>query len=250
MNDAVGENTCVLINRQAGQLLQRGDHDGLEATIAVDVEFIDRRRGLAEHLVGRDAYRRTIEVFHSFGAFELDITPLAIRGERVALWRSTCSGFESGEDIIEFIVVGEIDDDAKASRWVVFDTDDNDAALAELARRRFNGGGGCACRRSSLAQSRPTGCWNSDRDEYVWQKLQDRRRCRPHVSVPSCARHLQLHGAYSSVPRPQTGLLGSRARDGRRTSARQSRRAANRRGSLSSPVAVSALRTADLRSYL
>lgn len=126
------ENAASRHYRRAVAALERGDAEGLAQLLTPGAVLDDRRRGLQNRAVGRDAVVSEASTIVGFGAFTVGTEVVAVRGERLALLRAR---FRGGELDIDVLVVDEVDEERQGVATVNFDPDDLDAAYTELDRR-------------------------------------------------------------------------------------------------------------------
>ena len=146
-------NTATRVVLESIARWQSGDL-GFDETIAEDVVRYDLRRSVATPtLHGRAAFIANVEAI--YGVFDtMVLDPIAIRGDRVALFRVTLShdGFAA-----TMLGVYETDERGQVVRGTSFDEDDLDRALGEI-EDRFVAGEGAA-------------------HEYMIRRAGDVRRC-------------------------------------------------------------------------
>jgi class 3 adenylate cyclase/ketosteroid isomerase-like protein/tetratricopeptide (TPR) repeat protein len=111
---------------------QRGDLDALANLVSDDHDGEDRRAGLSYLIRGRAARLEVATAAADFGISSIEIAPVAVRGDQLALVRATMH-VRSGE--IRMLVLGEIDRDGLMSRVVNFDEHDLGGAIQELDAR-------------------------------------------------------------------------------------------------------------------
>ena len=99
---------------------------------ADDAVVIDRQRIVGEDLVGRDAIVANCRAVAALGADAARVEPLAVRGSRLALGRTTVS-FGSFENV--FLSVAELDAQGLGRCIVTFDEDALVDAIDELDAR-------------------------------------------------------------------------------------------------------------------
>ena len=114
------------------------DWDAMAASVADEFSIDDRRRvvnGGIRH--GRDAEMEDLRAAADAGFTNLTSVVIATRGEHICLIRLwVSSGSASSEGFhADALQVVQISDDERINAVVVFDTDDVDAALAELDAR-------------------------------------------------------------------------------------------------------------------
>jgi class 3 adenylate cyclase len=130
------DNECTRVHERLVRLLAQPDDASITAGVdllAPGIVQTDRRRGVAApDLVGRDARLDNLAaVAATFG--ELDVEPLAVRGERLALMRWTITA-EGGFTVTGYDV-NELDDDGRICAVTTFDDADLAAALDWLDGR-------------------------------------------------------------------------------------------------------------------
>jgi ketosteroid isomerase-like protein len=130
------DNACVRHQRRWNELWSAGDWDAMSSIVAPDVLSDDRRAGLRDRHVGRESMFAALRLVFDLGAV-LDAEPIAVRGDNLALfhmvWRDPNA--EAGSPVVEVLELHELDDDGRVAAAVVFDPDDEAAALAELDAR-------------------------------------------------------------------------------------------------------------------
>ncbi len=113
----------------------------IEATIDAfsdQIVYDDRRRLNGDPIEDRDGLRAAFErIFEQYSVFES--RTLAVRGQRVALWRSRWSD-DSGNET-DYLHVFELDDDWRTAYVGRFDEDDFESAYRELEQRYYAGEG-------------------------------------------------------------------------------------------------------------
>ncbi|MGO9354055.1 MAG: BTAD domain-containing putative transcriptional regulator [Mycobacterium sp.] len=111
------------------------DWDGIDGALADEVFHDDRRwmtgAGLRE---GRDAVRAEFPALAEIGVKRITSDPVATRGRRLLLSRSRASGRDQRPDAFRTDVLNivEIDTEGKIAALITFDSDDFEAAIAEL----------------------------------------------------------------------------------------------------------------------
>ena len=120
----------------------RREWDALAETLADDISLDDRRRVVGAGLRhGRHAEVAALQAGADSGLTNISADVVATRGERLALTRSRVSGRDQGPEAfhVEMLGVAEINADERIVARVMFDTDDIDAAFAELDARYLAG---------------------------------------------------------------------------------------------------------------
>ena len=109
--------------------------------LANDLLVEDRRRGLRREGNGPAAELAELRAIADLGVRNMTSDVLAARGARLALVRTLYTGRDTRPEAFdtEVIRVAEIDCDERLLAYVVFDTDDIDAAFAELDARYLAG---------------------------------------------------------------------------------------------------------------
>jgi class 3 adenylate cyclase len=122
-----------------GERFAQRDWDGLAALFVPDYVGEHRRNDTRHDRFGT---ARDLRVAYDLGARTLRYTPLAERGERLALGRVFVRGRQDGGDRdpfdLENLSVSEVGTDGRFVSGVVFAPDDLDAAFAELDARARN----------------------------------------------------------------------------------------------------------------
>ena len=109
----------------------RQDWDAIAAIAAPGAIFDDRRTGLKIQSTDVDEYVTQAKTIGALGIDSVTSETLAIRGRRLVLDRRTFLAQESGFETV-VLMVGELDEDGRSVRTVVFDPEDRDAAFEEL----------------------------------------------------------------------------------------------------------------------
>ncbi|WP_374024430.1 BTAD domain-containing putative transcriptional regulator [Mycobacterium sp. HNNTM2301] len=117
------------------------DWDALAEVLSGDFMGDDRRRVVNSGIRrGRDAEIANMQAIAEIGYVGITSTPIATRGERLVLSRHSFTNPDWPEPLVdESIVVGEIDSQQRLVAAIVFDSNDIDAALAELDSRYLAG---------------------------------------------------------------------------------------------------------------
>lgn len=135
------ENECIRVLHAFLRTFEARDWEALAAHHREDFAMYDRRLGLGMTYRGRDTQVEVLKGTADVGTTNAELSPIAIRGERLSLvstvWRGpTASAFGS-----EFLAVSEIDENGRIAEIVVFSVDGFDGAVAELDRRFLEGDG-------------------------------------------------------------------------------------------------------------
>lgn len=137
------ENTAVRLNREDTALLLAHDWDAFGDRIADDVVAEDRRLGLKmKDDTDRESFLAGLKIVMGIGISDIKSTPLAVRGERLALSRVSFYGPEGPDGfLVENLQVLEYDEDGRQCAVIFFDLDDFAAAIDELDERYHRGEG-------------------------------------------------------------------------------------------------------------
>jgi class 3 adenylate cyclase/ketosteroid isomerase-like protein/tetratricopeptide (TPR) repeat protein len=135
------ESSCVRTWVAACAAIEHADWDELEALLRDDVVSETRRAGLGHVTAGRERFIEDLQAAREVGVTRLTLTPLAVRGERLALGRVVASGDRPDLYAVEMLNVLEVDDEGRLAREALFDAEDLDAALVELDDRFIAGEG-------------------------------------------------------------------------------------------------------------
>jgi hypothetical protein len=133
------ENAATRARVRTADAVNRRDVDGVLAFNAVDARYDDRRKGLRdEGAVRRDVVRA---IFEAPREWLLEVSPIAIRGSRLALTRDK---YRDTGDIdrpitAEHLMLTQVGADGLLRNSVIFDPDDIDAAFEELDARFLAG---------------------------------------------------------------------------------------------------------------
>lgn len=134
------ENAATRAWRRFSDVYNRRDMQGFLAVHDQNAYYEDRRKGLRdEGPIGQDVGRALL--FEASPSWRLEVEPIAIRGEALALIRGRFRDMdEPGRpSAVEVLAVIEVADGDSISYEVFFDPDDIDAALAELDARYLAG---------------------------------------------------------------------------------------------------------------
>ncbi|WP_077088814.1 BTAD domain-containing putative transcriptional regulator [Mycobacterium rhizamassiliense] len=133
---SVGTNACVLVADQVIALVNREALDEVEQLFAPRVSVENRRKivGFARREMPSGQWPRDMRNYLQSGIVRYRHTPVAIRGERVALLRleAGTADASSGAPQDEMLQVIGLDEDGRIALEVSFDVEDIDAATAEL----------------------------------------------------------------------------------------------------------------------
>lgn len=137
------ENTAVRLNREDTALLLAHDWDAFADRIAENVHAEDRRLALKmRDYTGRESFLAGLKIVMGIGITDIKSTPLAVRGERLALSRVSFYGPEGPDGfLVENLQVLEYDEDGRQCAVIFFDLDDLAGAHAELDERYQRGEG-------------------------------------------------------------------------------------------------------------
>lgn len=118
------------------------DWDTMASLLTQDTYTDDRRRavngGIRQGLSPEIESMRTTA---GLGVTDVNTVPLAVRGQRLALSRTRFAGRDRGPGgfYTDLLGIVEIDEDQRIAARVIFESDDLDAALAELESRYLAG---------------------------------------------------------------------------------------------------------------
>ena len=130
------ENAATRVYQRLQKYFLTRDWDSLTETLAEDHYGDDRRRVVNAGIQrGRNAEIASLQATADMGVSSLTITPIAVRGNRLALYRTR--GTTNGPDAFyaELLRIVEINADNQMAARIVFDLNDIDAAFAELDAR-------------------------------------------------------------------------------------------------------------------
>ena len=136
------ENAASQVWERLNAYFSSGDWAAMSQAVAQNMIDDDRRRTVNGGIRrGRDIQIANGQAVAETGADKMTSTVIAIRGERLALCRSSFFGRDQqpGTFRIEFLSVVEIDVDEQVVAHVAFDLDDIDAAFEELDARYLAG---------------------------------------------------------------------------------------------------------------
>jgi class 3 adenylate cyclase/tetratricopeptide (TPR) repeat protein len=126
------ENRCTTAKRVLGRAVEHRDWDALRACFSPSFGGNDHRRGMTNFdSTPVDSYRTATEL----GLAEMLYTPIAIRGESLALAEEVFRGRGAAAAEVRLIVVNEVDRDGRIVYAANYDSDDFESALAELDER-------------------------------------------------------------------------------------------------------------------
>ena len=134
------ENAATRVYQRLQEYFLARDWDALTETLAED-HYGDDRRSVVNAGIqrGRDAELASLQATADMGVTDLTITPIAVRGDRLALCRTR--GTTNGPDAFyaELLRIVEINADNQMAARIVFDLNDIDAAFEELDARYLAG---------------------------------------------------------------------------------------------------------------
>src|SRR5919109_1102397 len=137
------ENACSRFTGRFVDAFEQRDWDTVTESLAPDSCFEDRRVGLGTRSEGKEAYLAMLNSFASVGAAVIDMSTVAVRGERLILYHSIIGGprddprrFEA-----ECLMLYEIDQNGRLLMTILLDPHDLDAAFDELDDRYIAGEG-------------------------------------------------------------------------------------------------------------
>jgi hypothetical protein len=131
-------NAATRLNERFTRAWAARDWDALWALYAPTCQFEDRRR-LMRLTGGVELTMAQFRVYFEVPNSRWIMTPIATRGERLALTRMRFEGDVDagggGDLLIDYLVVDEVDGEGHSVAIVAFDPDDEDAAYAEVDAR-------------------------------------------------------------------------------------------------------------------
>ncbi|OBG13160.1 regulator [Mycolicibacterium celeriflavum] len=135
------DNTAVRAWARAVDAFNRRDRRAFFDATSPDGRVDDRRKGLGARHAGIERRKAADALFEVPESWRTDITPVAVRGSRLALIRQTYRDTAEADRpiTVELISVLEVTDDELVFDIVNFDLVDLDAALAELEVRYLAG---------------------------------------------------------------------------------------------------------------
>jgi hypothetical protein len=136
------ENAATQVCERFHAYLTAGDWDHILAVAAEDIVTDDRRRVVGAGVQrGRDVNVASLRASKDIGIENVTSTVIATRGKRLLLDRVQYSGRDQVPEPFhtEMLRVFEIDDEERISAAVYFDSNDIDAAFAELDARYLAG---------------------------------------------------------------------------------------------------------------
>jgi DNA-binding SARP family transcriptional activator len=133
---SVGANACVLVADQVVAAVNREALDEVEQLFAPSVSVESRRKivGFARLEMPSGQWPQDMRNYLQSGIVRYRHTPVAIRGDRVALFRleAGTADASSGAPRDEMLQVIGLDEDGRIALEVSFDVEDINAAIAEL----------------------------------------------------------------------------------------------------------------------
>mgnify|MGYP000856862560 CR=1 FL=1 len=165
--------------------IRAGDVERAVEMFPVDSEYGDFRRVSGDPIVGKAARRQAIvRSLQQFSQF--DLTTIAVRGENLALARSSRSDDAGNESTV--LVVGQIDDDGHVVALLTFDDDDFENAYQEL-ERRYYGGEGAPFAEAGAVMSKLVAAGNRGDNDAVFELFEPGMRVesRSRTIIPSRA---------------------------------------------------------------
>ncbi|ORB68363.1 BTAD domain-containing putative transcriptional regulator [Mycolicibacterium tusciae] len=136
------ENAATRVLKRAMDAFNRRDLDSYLAVVTADGRYEDRRKGLRDEGLIRHGFANTF-VSEAATDWQVEVDPVAIRGLYLALCRLM---FRDHSEVdrpiaVEALLQVEVALDELISRFVIFDPDDNNSAVAELTARWIASGG-------------------------------------------------------------------------------------------------------------
>ncbi|OBF12263.1 hypothetical protein A5730_05190 [Mycobacterium sp. ACS4054] len=147
------ENAATQVSERFWRSLMTRDWAAMAEILAENVVSHDNRRVVnSGELRGRETNLANVRAVAEVGFEGVESTLLAIRGQRLALFRirSSAHGLEPGEISADMTGVVETDVDNRMITHSIFDAEDFDAAFAELEARYMAGEGANHARMWSL----------------------------------------------------------------------------------------------------
>ena len=134
------ENAAIRARARVADAYNRRDVEGFLALAGG--RYADRRKGLRDEGAADRNFAHAV-LSETPTSWRLEIEPVAIRGDRLALSRETFRDTDEANQpmTVELIVLTEVADAELDSYTVFFDPDDIDAAFAELDTRYLGGEG-------------------------------------------------------------------------------------------------------------
>ena len=134
------ENAATRQNARLAVAFNRRDLEGILGTVATDAHYDDRRKGLRYEGPMNAEFVHGL-LYDESESWRLEVESIAIRGDRLALSRHTYRDAADPDRpiAVEAINLTEVGDNGLARNSIVFDTDDVDAAFAELDARYVAG---------------------------------------------------------------------------------------------------------------
>jgi ketosteroid isomerase-like protein len=136
-------NAATRLNERVVRAWAARDWEAVSALHSSAVHIDDRRRFMRMRVGAEDAMAQVRFYFDVPGS-RFVITPIATRGERLALSRLLFEGNvddDGGVLAIDYLAVDEVDPEGRSTELVLFDANDLDAAFAELDARYAVGEG-------------------------------------------------------------------------------------------------------------
>ncbi len=135
------ENAASRADARFNMLFAERRFDEIGEMFTDDLRVEDRRRGL--HRIGTDRATELAEVraIADLGTRTMTSEVIAIRGERLALVRTVYAGRDTRPEAFhtEVLRIAEIGADGRIAAYIALDSDDIDAAIAELDTRYIAG---------------------------------------------------------------------------------------------------------------
>jgi ketosteroid isomerase-like protein len=157
-------NAATLLNERLVSAWMARDWDSIEALHLPTVEIDDHRPVVGMESVA-GTYMPNMRFLFDVPNSVMTITPIATRGERLALSRGVFAGdadVGGGPLAIDYLTLDEVDADGLSMSVVLFDSEDLDAAYAELDAR-YAAGEGAVLESESMAFLKVITAFN-DRD--------------------------------------------------------------------------------------
>jgi class 3 adenylate cyclase/tetratricopeptide (TPR) repeat protein len=136
-------NRCIQTALRSADSFASRDWETFTETMSVGLVYEDHRTVMRTQAAGRREVVAGMQIAAEEGADRLVFTPLAVRGDHLALVQTS---FESSADVDDFfpsvmLAVFSSADDSPVQSISIYDLDDRDQAMAELDRRYIEGEG-------------------------------------------------------------------------------------------------------------
>ena len=135
------ENAASRVDQRFNEFFADRCWDEIGGLLTDDIRLDDRRQGLRREGNNRATELSELRAIADLGTRNMTSDVVAIRGERLALVRTLYTGRDQRPEPFhtEVLRIAEIDADERIVAHIVFDSDDFDAAIAELDARYLAG---------------------------------------------------------------------------------------------------------------